>query len=60
MVPLSLENGQRLSEQERAETSLRVDLLRRANWLEDARQLLVIENSAISEGIIRDILALEE
>lgn len=60
MIRRALENGQKISDQNGAETALQVDLLRRAGNLSKARELIQTKQPTITGDIILKILAFQE
>lgn len=60
MMTKAFENGQEIAEQDGAETAIRVDLLRRAGRLAEARQLIATKRSAITEDVICKILTFQD
>jgi len=60
MIEMALGNGQAIIDQEGAETAIRVDLLRRAGRLAEARQLISTKRPEINEDIISKILTFED
>lgn len=60
MIRNARERGQKIADQDGAETAIQVDLLRRAGRLSDARQLIQTQRPTITEDIILKILAFQE
>ena len=60
MIAKSLGSGQAVAEQHGADTAIRVDLLRRAGRLTEARQLISTKRPAITEDIISKILDFQD
>lgn len=56
MIGNAVENGQNITDQDGLDTAIRVDLLRRAGRLDEARQLIQTQRTAITEGIILKML----
>jgi uncharacterized protein (DUF2225 family) len=60
MIEKALGNGQKVAEQDGADTAIRVDLLRRAGRASEARKLITTNRPASAEDIIADILDLQD
>jgi len=60
MIRNALERGQKIADQDGAEVAIQVDLLRRADRLSDARQLIQTQRPAITEEFILKILVFQE
>lgn len=60
MIKMALANGQRIAQQDGAETAIQVDLFRRAGRLKEAQHMIQKMRSTIKEDIILKILAFEE
>jgi len=60
MIEKALGNGQKVAEQDGADTAFRVDLLRRAGRVAEARQLITTNRPTSTEDIISKILDFQE
>lgn len=60
MVGKVLDSGQRIADQEAADTAIQVDLLRRAGRLDEASELIRRQRAGIGEDIILKVLAFQE
>ncbi len=60
MIEKALSSGQTIAEQDGADIAIRVDLLRRAGRLTEARQLIATKRPVITEDIISKILDFQE
>jgi len=60
MVGKALDSGQRIADQEGAQTAIQVDLLRRAGRLDEASELIWRQRPGIGEDIILKVLAFQE